>query len=64
MSYIYGAPCKARNFNVVDIYTYIFLQFNKLAGEMVALLDAAITSAILDLISRVTLASFVTVQPR
>jgi hypothetical protein len=23
MSYIYGAPCKARNFNVVDIWTYV-----------------------------------------
>jgi hypothetical protein len=24
MSYIYGAPCKARNFNVVYIYIYIW----------------------------------------
>jgi hypothetical protein len=48
----------------IYIYIYIFLQFNKLGGEMVALLDAAITSAILDLISRVTLALFVTEQPR
>jgi hypothetical protein len=23
MSYIYGAPCKARNFNVVYIWTYV-----------------------------------------
>jgi hypothetical protein len=25
MSYIYGAPCKARNFNVVYIYIYIYM---------------------------------------
>jgi hypothetical protein len=24
MSYIYGAPCKARNFNVVYIWTYVW----------------------------------------
>jgi hypothetical protein len=24
MSYIYGAPCKARNFNVVRIWTYVW----------------------------------------
>jgi hypothetical protein len=24
MSYIYGAPCKARNFNVVYILTYVW----------------------------------------
>jgi hypothetical protein len=24
LSYIYGAPCKARNFNVVYIWTYIW----------------------------------------
>jgi hypothetical protein len=24
MSYIYGAPCKARNFNVVCIWTYFW----------------------------------------
>jgi hypothetical protein len=24
MSYIYGAPCKARNFNVVYVWTYIW----------------------------------------
>jgi hypothetical protein len=24
MSYIYGAPCKARNFNVVHIWTYVW----------------------------------------
>jgi hypothetical protein len=23
MSYVYGAPCKARNFNVVYIWTYV-----------------------------------------
>jgi hypothetical protein len=26
MSYIYGAPCKARNFNVVYIYIYMDLR--------------------------------------
>jgi hypothetical protein len=25
ISYIYGAPCKARNFNVVYIYIYIYI---------------------------------------
>jgi hypothetical protein len=24
MSYIYGAPCKAKNFNVVYIWTYVW----------------------------------------
>jgi hypothetical protein len=24
MSYIYGAPCKARNFNVVYMWTYVW----------------------------------------
>jgi hypothetical protein len=26
MSYMYGDPCKARNFNVVYIYIYIYLR--------------------------------------
>jgi hypothetical protein len=25
MLYIYGAPCKARNFNIVYIYIYIYI---------------------------------------
>jgi hypothetical protein len=31
MSYIYGAPCKARNFNVIYIYIYMDL---RLAGDL------------------------------
>jgi hypothetical protein len=47
----------------VTLYSF-FLKFNKFAGEIVFLLNAEIASVILDLISRVPLALFVTVQPR
>jgi hypothetical protein len=30
MSYIHGAPCKARNFNVVYIYIYIYIYMDSL----------------------------------